>query len=93
LARIAERFDAADRRAKRAAVLGDATDREAAEAERREIAGDFWAAGEDLADLLLLLLQYAIEHHPDALRLYLTEALRPELEPIVEALAQLEARQ
>jgi hypothetical protein len=89
LAKIGERFAAADSRAKRAARIPD---REAAEAERREAEGEFWAAGLDLADLLLLLLRYALQHRPDALRMYLAEALRSELEPIVESLAKLESR-
>jgi hypothetical protein len=87
LGAIAERFDAADRRARRAASIPE---REAAEAERREVAGDFWAAGEDLADLLLLLLRYARRHRPDALAAALAEALRPELAPLTEAVARLE---
>jgi hypothetical protein len=78
---IAERFAAADRRMMTAATVAD---REQAEAERREANGDFWAAGEDLADLLLLLLRYALSHREDALRLYLVEALRSELEAIIE---------
>ncbi len=96
LARIAERFGDADRRAKAAGVAvafgaGTVAEREAAEAERQDAAGDFWAASSDLADLLLLL-RYALAHQPDALRLYLAEALRPELGPLAEAVAGLEAR-
>jgi hypothetical protein len=87
LERIAERYAAADRRACRAQSIEDY---DAAEAERREIAGEFWAAGSELADLLLLLLRHALQHQPDALRLYLAEALRPELGPITAALANLE---
>ncbi len=86
---ITKRFEAADRRAKQAVSL---LDREAAEAQRREAEGDFWAAGMQVADLFLLLLRYGIRHRPEALRLYLAELLRPELAPIVEALARLEAR-
>jgi hypothetical protein len=89
IAAITERFEAADRRAKRAATLAD---REQAEAERREANGDFWAAGEDLADLLLLLVRYAITHRPEALRAYLADVLRPELEPILDAVVKLEAK-
>ena len=89
LARIAGRFEAADRRAKAADA---AADREAAEAERQDAAGEFWAAGEDLAQLLLLLLRYAVRNQPEALTALLAEALRPELRPILEAVARLEAR-
>src|SRR5437868_5682779 len=87
LARIGERFEAADRRAKRAATMED---REAAEAERQEVAGDSWALGTQLADFLLLLIRYALRHQPAALTMYLTEALRPELEPMAAALARQE---
>jgi hypothetical protein len=90
LAKIAERFEAADGRARQAAVIED---REAAEWERREAAGDFWAAGHDLADLLLLLFRYASTHQPDALRAYIVALLRPKLDPIVETIATREARQ
>jgi hypothetical protein len=89
LARIADRFEQADRRARRAQTIAAY---EQAEAERRDAEGEFWAAGSDLADLLLLLLRYALHHEPDALRLYLAEVLRPELEPLAETLARLEAR-
>ncbi len=89
LLRVAERFETADRRARTAAML---TDREAAEAERREAAGEFHAGGSDLADLLLLLLRMAARHEPDALRTALVELLRPELAPLVSALARLEGR-
>jgi hypothetical protein len=87
IADIADRFAAADLRMKTAATFAD---REQAEAERREANGDFWAAEEDLADLLLLLLRYTLVHRPDALRFYLTEALRPELEAIIEIIAKQE---
>jgi hypothetical protein len=89
LAAIAERFEDAGRRIKRATTISD---REAAEAERRDAVGDFWAAEDDLADLLLLLIRCCEQHRPDVLRLYLAEVLRTELEPIVDALAKVEAR-
>lgn len=92
LARIAEGFAAADRRAFTAGVYDRQGHREAAEAERAEAAGNFWAAEADLADLLLLLLRAAARHQPDALRLRLGQALRTELEPLAEAVARLEAR-
>lgn len=70
LERITDRFDSADRRAKRVATI---LDREAAEDERREAAADFWAAEEELVDLFLMLLRLSVKHQPDALRLYLAE--------------------
>lgn len=90
LADMAERFAAADRRALRAAVLAEGAELEAAEAERREAAGEFWAAGQDLADLLLLLFRYALKHQPDALRALLLEVLRPDLTELAEGIANLE---
>ena len=81
LARIADRFESADRKVRGART---ATDREQAEAERREADAEFFAAGRELADLLLLLFRYAMYHQPDALRLYLVELLRPELESLAE---------
>jgi hypothetical protein len=81
LANIAERFEAADRRVRGART---AAGRERAEAVRRAADAEFYAAGRELADLLLLLLRYAIHHQPDALRLYLVELLRPELEQLAE---------
>jgi hypothetical protein len=89
LSRIADKFGQADARARRAQTIEDY---EAAEAERCEIAGEFWAAESELADLCLLLLRLALRHQPDALCLYLAEALRTELEPLAESLAKLEAR-
>jgi hypothetical protein len=89
LAQIAERFEAADRRAKRAATIAD---REAAEAERREAGGDFWSAGNALGELGVLFVRYARQYQPDALRLLLVEVLRPELEPLAQAITKLEAR-
>jgi hypothetical protein len=70
LGRAASGCAMAEDRAWRAAVAGDAGDREAAEEERREAAGDFWAVRQDLADLLLLLLRKAVEHRGSALCLY-----------------------
>jgi hypothetical protein len=89
LARIAERFEQAERRAKSASTIED---REAAESERREAEGDFWAVTADLADLLLLLFRHAITHQPDALRAYIVALLRPELDPMAEAIANLEGK-
>ena len=84
-----ERFADADRRERAAATIAD---REAAEAERQEAAGEFWGAGQELADLLLLLLRYGLEHRREALAQYLADALRPELAPLAQALAALEDR-
>jgi hypothetical protein len=92
LVRIAERFAEADRRAWEAATTADREGREAAEDERREAAGAFWAAGRELAELLLLLLRHAADHQPDAVRAYLADMLRPELEPLARAIARLEGR-
>jgi hypothetical protein len=89
LGQITERFEAAHRRALQAQAIKDY---EAAEAERREIAGDFWLAEEELAQFGLMLVRLAFQHHPNTLRLWLTEALRPELEEIADAQANLEAR-
>jgi hypothetical protein len=83
---------AADAALKRAQVYDDAGAREEAEAARMEARGDFWQAGQDLTDLLLLLFRYALRHDRDTLRLVLVEALREELEPIADAIARLEAR-
>ncbi len=76
LHRIAERFREADARAFRAAVAEAAGERDQADAEKAEAAGDFWAATAEAADLLLLLLRLALKHRPDALRAYLVDALR-----------------
>jgi hypothetical protein len=89
LVQIAERFEAADRRAKRAATLEE---REAAGLERQEAAGDFWAAEWDLTELLLLLIRLALRHQPDVLAQYLREALREELEALADAVIKMEAR-
>jgi hypothetical protein len=70
LLRIAAGCAEAEGRAWRAAVAGDAGQLEAAEAERQEAAGLFWAVSQDLADLLLLLLRKAAEHRGGALCLY-----------------------
>jgi hypothetical protein len=84
LVRIGERFAAAQRRQARAAT---AADQEAAEAERDAIAGEFFAAATALANLCLLLLRYASEYRPEALRVYLVAALRPEFDEIARLLA------
>jgi hypothetical protein len=38
------------------------------------------------------LLRYAKTHRPDALRAHIVAVLRPELDPIAEAIANLEGR-
>jgi hypothetical protein len=99
IAAIAARFEAADRRAKRAATLED---RDQAEAERLEASGDFWAAEADLADLLLMLFRLALRHQPNALGQYVYQAVElqfleigdrfaRELQRLSEAVARLEA--
>jgi hypothetical protein len=93
LLRIAGRFKDSEDRAFRACVAEDAGERDAAEAERQEAAGDFWAAGRDLGELLLLLLRQASDHYPDAVRDYLLDLLKPELQSLARAVARLEARQ
>jgi len=85
---IAARYEAANRRAKLAATIPD---RAAAEWERLEAAGDFTAAEMDLADLLLMLLRLALRHQPAALTQYLSQALRNELQPLADAILELEA--
>ena len=89
LARLGEQFESADRRAKRATTIAD---RELAEADRQDAQGEFFAAGQELADLLLLLLRYGLRHRREALCSYLVEAMRDELEPIAETIARLENR-
>ncbi len=89
LSRICRRFEAADQRARSADT---APDRAAALTERDEAAGEFYAAEMGLADLLLTMFRVAVGHRPDALRMYMAELLRPELEPVLEAVARLEAR-
>ncbi len=84
VAKLLQDFDVADRRAKRATTLPE---REAAEAERRAAAGDFWTAGQQLAELFLLLLRYAKRHQPEAVRVYLVDLLQPELNELAEAIA------
>jgi hypothetical protein len=89
LERITERFEKANNRALRAQTIEDW---EAAEAERRDIAGEYWGATDELAQLGLMLVRLAAEHYPDALRIYLVEIMRPELEAITGAIARLEGR-
>ena len=54
--------------------------------------GDMFAADSALADLFMLLLRKGIERRGDALRAYLTDLLCAELEPITDALAELERK-
>src|SRR5262249_35803481 len=72
LAAITHRYEAADQRAKRAQTVED---RDLAEEEKREAAGDFWAAERDLAELQLLLLRLAFRLQPAALGQSLYRAL------------------
>jgi hypothetical protein len=87
LGRITDRFEQAGRRAQRAQTIADYDD---ADAERCEIAGEFWAAEEDLAQLVLMLLRIALRHQPEALRMYLADALAPELDGLADAIVRLE---
>jgi hypothetical protein len=92
LGTIADRFEKADRRGKRAQVLDQAGEREAAETERWEAAGEGWKAGQDLADLLCLLFRYALQHRSDALKLYVRKVLEADLRSLEDAVARLEDR-
>jgi hypothetical protein len=87
--RIVARWEAADRRAKKAATIQD---REAAEAERRDAEGERLAAGLAVADLLLLLFRHGLRYRPEQLGLYVAEAMRPEIKPQADAIAALERR-
>src|SRR5262245_25390825 len=73
LLRIAEDFDAAQRRMQQAGTHLDQDDLQAAEAAAQEASALFELSGLDLADLLLLLLRYGLRHRPQALRDLLVE--------------------
>jgi hypothetical protein len=90
--RLTEAFAAASERAWRETVAGNHASREAAENQRQEAAGDLFLVKQDFADLLLLLLRYAIEQRPCELAAYLAEALQNELRPLVDAIANLEGK-
>lgn len=92
IARITERFEAADARLKGAQAMSNPEEARAAEAEKREAAADFWAAADGLADLFLLMLRYAAEHRPEQLCQALAGGMRAELGPITDAVAKLERR-
>jgi hypothetical protein len=87
LSAVADRFEAAHNRYLRAQTVADA---EAAEHERRDIAGEFWRAGSDRGELFLLLLRYAVRHQPEALAALLAQALRRELDQLADAVVALE---
>ncbi len=94
LAAICDRFAAGEKRLHQAQTM-PAIDRAqiaAAHAECDEAKGDFWAAGQQLADLLLLLWRYAIRHQPDALRDLVKQIIGPLVTPIAQAVAKLERR-
>src|SRR5262245_37474251 len=80
LAAVAERFATARDRAQRAANVHDRND---AWDESLDASGAFHAASLDLADLLLLLLRYAIRHRRNELLLYVAEATKPAHDPEV----------
>jgi hypothetical protein len=90
LTRLAERFALAERQARQAAVLGERGQRDAAEAERDTAAAAYFELGAAAGELLLFLLRQAQQYQRDALRLYLADALREELDEIREAVARLE---
>jgi hypothetical protein len=92
LARIGQRFESAEARRNRAQVYLQQDELAAARTELQECAGEFWDAGQALAELLLLLLRYCQLHEPDALRQALVEVLRPELQPLIKKLARLEGK-
>ena len=89
MAAILERFDAADRRIRQARTIPD---REAAEAERRETMGDYYAASAALGDLFLLLFRHAMQHRQEALQTHLVSLLDPELDQLADAIAESERR-
>jgi hypothetical protein len=62
------------------------------DAERQEASTEFPIVESQLGDLFLLLLRLAALHHPDVLRRYLSEAIREDLEPLAQAITELEAR-
>ncbi len=92
IARITGRFECADARMKRAQAMSDPDEVQAADAEKREAAADFWGAADGLADLFLLMLRYAAEHRPEQLCQALARGMRGELLPITEAVARMEKR-
>lgn len=87
LVAIAGRYEAADARARRAAVAGDRDRTAAADAEAADIAGAFWDCGDQLSELCLLLVRKALERNPEALADLLADAMESVLRPIAEAAA------
>jgi type IV pilus biogenesis protein CpaD/CtpE len=81
---VLERWDAADRRVWEYRAREQPADREAAEAERRDIEGELHALAAELADLLLLLLRQAVRHNPGELRQQLMELLAPDIGALVK---------
>lgn len=92
LHRLARAYDAANRRALTAGIYDRQGDREAAEGERQQAAGDYYALEAGLADLGLLLLRMMLRRQPEAASALLAQALGPELRPMAEALVRLEGR-
>lgn len=86
LARIAGRFEAASKRRRLAGLCAETQSEYAAEMD--EAAAEFWAAGDRLADLLLLLLRYGLRHRREQLHALLAESLAPELESLAKALVR-----
>jgi hypothetical protein len=81
ISRIAHAFEAADKRYKQADTIAD---RATAATERWQAAGEFHGLECELADFQLRLLRLTLAHQPDALRLYLVEALHPKSKPQVK---------
>lgn len=97
LGRIRGRWEAADKKAYAASVAiafgaSAGAEREAAEAERDDAAGELFGLESDLADLLLLLLRLARRHRPEALADSLSEAMGEELDTFAREIAHARAR-
>jgi len=78
LLRLARKWGAADRRAKRADRISD---RQAAEMQRWQAAGEFHGLQSDLAHFQLTLLRITLQHEPDALQQHIKDGLRPRKAP------------
>jgi hypothetical protein len=68
------RLDEADQAAL-AATCGSQEERDLA---RQRLLGELWALGHDCADLFLMLLREALQHHPETLRGLLWDLLASE---------------
>jgi hypothetical protein len=90
LRRILERFDAADKCAWQARVMGQAGECDTAEAERRDAAGDYWAACMALADLGLLLMRHMLDYRREELHQYMNDVLAPDFAELADAIVATE---